>query len=210
VLEAIAQHRHCTSDDLHSLYQILTQQLEQWPSDADALIGERAMVLHTYEAIRLGLLMWILTDEEKTVFREERILDGLDRILRETADKDELYYLKAMRKQIAACDRPYIERMKTFVLQAESLKALRSKPDFPFAAARLFLPDLEDFQRKFAVDRARCEAWALALAVAADLPRPEFTVSPHNGLTCEVTRESQRVVVKMGEPNGWQVIVPLP
>ena len=209
VLEAVAQHRQTTSDDLHALHRIVMQQLESWPSDADALFGERALVLHTYEAIRCGLLAWVLTPDEKRTFRQERILEELDGVLHKTADTDELYYLRAIRAQIAACDRPYIERMDTFVAQEESLRAKRSKPDFPFAAARLFLPDLEDFQNKFAVDRARCEAWALALAAAADLPSPPFTESPRSGVAYQVTRESQRVVVAMGEPDGWEAVVPL-
>jgi hypothetical protein len=168
------------------------------------------MVLHTYEAIRCGLLEWILTPEEKVAFRQERILDSLDGVLRETADADELFYLRAIREQIEACERPFIERMETFVRQTELLREKRSRPDFPFAAARLFLPELEEFQRQLAADRERCEAWALALAAATDQTPPPFVHSPHTGLPYQVRRESRRVVVATGTPDGWEAVVPLP
>ncbi|MBN1853386.1 MAG: hypothetical protein JW829_11705 [Pirellulales bacterium] len=210
VLEAIAQHEKTSQDELRALYGFIQDQLDQWPSDRNALIGDRAMVMHAYEGIRFRLLDWILTPEEKEAFQEERILGTLEDSLCQTADMDELYYLRAMRRLIDACDRPYYQRIEVQMELTRDLHAKRSKRDFPFAAARLFLPDLDIWQKKCALDRARCEAWALALAAAAEFPSPGYRINPHSGQEYHLEHQNGRVVMKLDEFGERDPVVPLP
>ncbi len=48
-------------------------------------------------------------------------------------------------------------------------------------AARLLLIDLQERSELLARDRARCEAWAIALAVAAGEARPDYKTNPLTG-----------------------------
>ena len=61
VLEAIAQHPETTPSELVVLYKIVEGQIQSWPADGNAWVGDRALVLHSYEMIRIGRLMMLLT-----------------------------------------------------------------------------------------------------------------------------------------------------
>jgi hypothetical protein len=213
VSEAIANHPHCRHADVNVLSEIVERELAGWPSDAVALSGDRAMTLHAYECLRRGLLKWILTAEEKRRFREQLNLDSLPEVLAETIDADEAFCLATMRRHIELCDLPYHRRKSELTALVEEIDARRRSADrasYPLLAAMLFLPDLKDAHEAMARDRARCEAFALALAHAAGGEPPAFETSPHHGLPYEVVRESLRVVVKLNEPDERDVVIAMP
>lgn len=213
VAEAVANHPNARHTDLTALYEIVDRELAGWPSDAVALSGDRAMTLHAYECLRRGLLQWILTAEEKRRFRSQLNLDSLPEVLAKTIDADQAFYLATMRRHVELCEVPYHRRKAELTALVEEIDARRRSADrssYPLLAAMLFLPELKDAHEAMARDRARCEAFALALAHAADRELPAFETSPHHGLPYEVVRESLRVVVKINEPDERDVVIAVP
>ncbi len=208
VVESIAEHPECRPDHLLTLYTQLANQLATWPSDVPALEGERAMVMHSYEAIRSGLLPWLLTAEEKELFEEEGLQNEIAEALRDSADEDEAAYLSIMRRYIELADLPFFQRRAELEQIKAELHGQRNAADYPIAAARLFLPGLEDFMRETALDRARCEAWALALAAGGGGESPDFDVNPGSGVPYRIERFGDRLVVRLGTEGERDPMVP--
>ena len=181
VLEAIAQHPQASLAIQRQLYQLVDQQLAAWPDDATAWIGDRAQGLHTYELIRNGYLTSILSRSELEELKQNRQFTAFLRAVDAGLDADQLYYLKTMRRIIQQCDEPYYRRNVTLREIAAELQELEQTSRYPIIAARLLLDDLARGHRLQAADRARCEAWALALAAATGLPRPPLNVNPLRG-----------------------------
>ena len=210
VLEAIAQHPATTSSEVIALYQIIQEQIQSWPSDSAAWIGDRALAMHSYEVIRIGKLMMLLTTDEIEIFRAEGMLRNMPSALKRTADQDEHYYLDVMRKIIASCDRPFHTRKALFQQIRSDLRDLRDTSDYPVAAARLFLTDIERGQAIQARDRALTEMWAIALALAAGLDPPDFRINPYSGKEYVVLKEESAASVWTGESGDGHIVVPYP
>jgi hypothetical protein len=194
VLQAIVEHPELsrpavTGEQLARLYTLVEKQLEAWPPDADAWIGDRALGMHAYELVRAGRLSELLTEEEIVQFAAEGILDDLPAEAQRNVNGDEAFYLEAMRKIIEGCRRPYYRRTEVFASIREDLHGDRTSPDFPLVAGRLLLVDIRKGHALQARDRARCEPWALALAAAAGLKPPEYRISPLSGQPYKVLRE---------------------
>lgn len=187
---------------------MVRRHLENWPSDAAAWVGDRAMVLHSYEMIRAGLLAHLLTKEELISFARNDSLNDLGPAIRNSVDNDQRYYLAAMRNIIDACRQPYHHRKAVLSALQQDLDAKRDSIGFPLAAAHLFLVDVQQGQELQAQDRALAESWALALA--ANLDPPETQLNPVSGRPYLVTREPTRVTVWTGQPNDAQIVVPRP
>jgi hypothetical protein len=190
-----------TRDQLGRLYATVEAQLGSWPPDRDAWIGDRALGMHAYELVRAGRLAELLTGEELERFAEEGILEELPAAAQRNVNPDELFYLQAMRKIIDACARPYFERQKTLIGIREELQEGRNSPQFPLVAARLLLVDMDKGHVLQARDRACCEAWALALAVASGRQPPSYQVSPLWGGKYEVAVGDGLVTVCSARPN---------
>ncbi len=215
LLQAIVRHPELdrpkiTSAQFGRLNALVAGQVKDWPPDADAWIGDRALGMHAYEQIRAGRLVEILTEEEIERFASEKILRDLPGATRRNANPDELYYLDAMRRIIASCERPYFERRELFASIRADLHEQRNSPKFPFVAARLLLVDIEQGHAIQAADRASCEGWALALATATGKKVPPYRVSPLSGEEYEVRTEEGLVTVRgiaPDEPPGTPPIV---
>ena len=195
VIEAAVEHPDITREHLQKLHALVDGQLTAWPADADAWIGDRALGMHAYELVRAGRLADLLTPAEIRQFSEEDILEELPAAARRTVNADELYYLRTMRRIIDACSRPYYARAEMFERIRQDLQEKRNAPDFPVVAARLLLIDVEKGQAIQARDRALCEAWALALALAAGRDRPDYRLNPVSGEPYEVDRRQGVVTV---------------
>ena len=200
VLQAIVGHPEIsrpkiTLEQLGRLYAMVGDSLKAWPPDADAWIGDRALGMHAYEAVRAGRLVELLTEEEVKRFAAEEILRELPGAARRNVNQDELYYLETMRTIIEACAEPYYKRRDVFESIRQDLHQKRNSPQFPLVAGRLLLVDIEKGHAVQARDRASCEAWALALAVASGKKRPPYQVSPLSGGEYEIVREDGQVTV---------------
>ena len=65
-VQCFVNSRLITTVYLPQLERLISQQLATWPPDADTWIGDRAIGLCTYEMIRDGELVSVLTVEELT------------------------------------------------------------------------------------------------------------------------------------------------
>jgi len=217
VLQAIVKHESIEREHLELLEQLVRTELDSWPPDADAWIGERALGLHAYEMVHHDLARELMTEEDVTRFREEGILDDFPEAARQNVDRDELYYVRAMRKIIEGCDRPYYLREEIFEEINADLQERRNASDFPLVAARLLLPDIHEAHATIAQDRANWEAWALALAAATGRPTPDYEINPLTGRRYAVQEyrpERGRAEVAVrgfsldepGDPHTWIVV----
>jgi hypothetical protein len=194
-MESVVQHPAADRQTIETAGDIVQGELSVWPPDGDAWIGDRAFALHSFELIRAGRLMELLTEDEVRIFSDEGILHDLQAATNRNVDADELFYLQSMRRVIEACDRPYYERKALFAEIRKTLHAERNAADFPVAAARLFLPNLEAAHEIQAQDRARTEAWAIALALAVGRERPAYDRNPCSGKPYRKSVEPTRVSV---------------
>lgn len=196
VLRGIAGHPQATRATYRTLNTLLSHQLERWPTDEATWIGDRALGLHTYELIRNGYLLSLLTEEEIRRYDERAGLKNLTSLVRENIDGDELFYLQAMRELIDASRQPFPTRTKVFRQLDRDLEILRDGKSYPFIADQLLLTKIEPIQRLLAVDRARCEAWRLALQLALDSePAAGADLNPLTGLPFVVEVTAEQVVV---------------
>lgn len=220
-LAAVAQHPNTTQLVQRSLGQILAGQLAAWPEDRRAWIGDRAIGMHAYEMIRDGQVLSLLTDEEYTQMTEDGTLFHLPKALQAKGvlDRDQQYYLDAMQRIIGACEKPYYERKNLFTKIRQELDAAKRSSEFRFVSGRMLLPEIEQAHRTQARDRARCEAWTLALAKAVGAPPPEFDLNPLSGkpymVAVESREESSSHVIVTGIGDGTvaddePVVVPIP
>jgi hypothetical protein len=196
VLQAIADDDRTSVEMLGRLYNLVRKQLDAWPGDAEAWIGDRALGMWVYEVVRAGKLTEVLTPEELQRFADEGILADLPERVRQSVNEDELYYLETMRKIISACDRPYHTRAELFSAIKNELHDMRNSPEFPFVASRVLLPDIEKGHETQAQDRANWEALAMALAAATENEPPPFEINPRSGKPYEVVRQDGQVTVR--------------
>lgn len=185
------------------LYSLLRDQLADWPGDGRMLVGERATVLHAYEAIRRGLIDRLLTMKERTQLDEAGRLEPMKSASADAIDADQVGYLRAIETLIAAADKPHHQRNEDL----ES--AMRSVRDGPLLYAQpLFLADLPDAFRLAAEDRARVEGWTLGLALAADLKTPDWRANPATGVEYRAEADAARVTVLLSGEMGERIELP--
>lgn len=196
VLEAIVQHTEATPQLHARLRDLLALHLQEWPPDADAWTGDRAQGLHTYEMIRHGLVLSILTDKELEELSEEAGITATAKAIAQDVDVDEAFYLETMRDVIAACDKPYHQRRKLLKNIELNLQDRRADPKFPLIAGRVLLVDLDTGHLRQAKDRAACEGWLMALSLALGDDVPPFTHNPETGKAYEWEREGTRILVR--------------
>lgn len=198
-----------------ALYGRLRDTLAAWPADSRMLQGDRAVGLHTYEAIRIGLLDRILTGPERGLLKKQERLASLENATATEIDQDEANYLRAIalligeetgsdsfgrRKEEPA----FHERLEQF----DQANATAGQPPALFAH-RLLLTDVADSLRLTSRDRGRCEAWCLTLASAANLTVPPYRVNPVTGIKYEIEREGTQVFGRIGDPQADDIALPV-
>jgi hypothetical protein len=204
VLEALVQHRDATPAMAEHFRDLLVSQLDTWPDDANAWVGDRAQGLHTYEMIRHGYLLSVLSSDELTEIRKEAGSTATAKAIAANVDEDQLYYLETMREIIDGCERPYHARRELLQKITRHLQETRSSPQFPLVAGRILLVDIDLGHRRQAMERAHVEGWVLTLSAATGEELPPLTTNPQTGLPYEVARESHRILVhhaRAGEPD---------
>ncbi|MCA9146649.1 MAG: hypothetical protein KDB05_27920 [Planctomycetales bacterium] len=210
VLEGIAKHPATTPTIHRQLKVLLDQQLEHWPDDATAWIGDRAQGMHTYELIRGGYLLSLLSYDELREFRDEIGIEKLAEAVASNIDQDELFYLRTMRDVVDACQKPHFARADVFRQIEANLSLLRGSDNYPFVADQLLLSQLDQGSRLMALDRARCEAWAIALRIACGGDQAKKITNPLTGDEFFVDITDTQVVVDAVDPDNGQpaAIVP--
>lgn len=194
VVQAIVNHEHLRPAQIAALRALIADHLKTWPSDADAWIGDRALGMIAYEYVRDGAIALLLTPDEIERFAAEGILRDLPGATQRSVDQDELYYLETMRTVIDRCTEPYHARADLAETIRNDLHKRRNSPDFPFVAGRMLLENLDAALAQQAEDRARVEAWALALDLAAG-ERSPHQLNPMTGRNYQVQREPEQILL---------------
>ena len=217
VLQAIVLHGDCRRQQLEELGELVHGHLSDWPRDADAWIGDRALGMHCYEVVRDGGISSLLTARESEDFSQSGSIEDLSKAAMDVVDQDELFYLGAMRKIIESCRLPYHQRASVAEEIMAEAEAKANSPDYPLVAARLLLPGIGRGLRMQGEDRAAVEAWAAALDAA--LGRPvSHAVNPLTGKKYQISRQKEQVSVlrtgsvdkqSTGKQDGSLLVVPL-
>jgi len=213
VLQAVVKDPRTKRKHLVKLREMIENLLQDWPDDARLAIGDRALGLLCYEMVRVGNLPFLLTVEEQEQFRKEGVLNQITQAAQRTVDADTRYYLDTMRRIIESCDRPFHERTTMFSAIKKELAEKQNTSEFPFVAGRLLLVDAEDGHATMATDRAQCEAWAIALALALG-ENSDYRVNPLSGMPYEKRAQGTPIVVsgicKDVDGNNFSISVPIP
>ncbi|TWT73729.1 hypothetical protein Pla123a_36220 [Posidoniimonas polymericola] len=211
---SLALDRPAPERDYVAVFDQIRAQLRAWPPDRDALVGDRALTLHAYESIRLGMIDRVITGDEKKQLERDGWLAKVKAMDQRSLDQDELFYLRAMNEIIDLSDKPYHQRVEPL-----SEVLARTRPDadvddaqpLPPLATRLFLIGLGDAIELIARDRALAEGWLLTVASAAGFDMPPYRTNPLNNRPYEATRDADGVVMQLNDlsvPNP-RVAIPL-
>jgi hypothetical protein len=210
-LEAVLQDQAASREMAVRGREVLASQLQAWPADEAAWIGDRASGLHTYEMIRRGLVLSVFSGKELAELRAGAGASATAKAIQRNVDADERYYLTTMRALLESCQLPYWERRERLDQLSDELQQNRNAPEFPLIAAKILLIGIDEAMRQQARDRAACEGWLMALSLATNAEPPAFERSPHTGRAYAVEREEQRVLVRharAGEPDE-AIVLPL-
>lgn len=211
VLQLIVQHRHFNASHLDSVGARIDETLRQWPSDAQAWIGERASGLIAYELVRDGHYLALLDRDEVERLEKHHMLKTTARAVMGGVDEDQHFYLQSLRQLIDGCRLPFCERVPLLANIRRELSESESTQRYPIVAA-LLLDDFERVHQRQAEDLARCVAWNTALRIArGQQASSETPLNALSGKPYLATVEDQRVrisgvLLDTDEP----VEVPLP
>lgn len=196
IVRAITRHRFASAQIHEQIQDMLRREIATWPSDAEAWIGDRALGLHTYELVRDGNLLSLLSADEIARLEAKGLLKSTAQAALQNVDADELFYLQAMRRLIDASRRPYYERAAVLGQIRQDLTASEATAEYPLVAGTILLSDFERGERLQAEDLARMVAWHYGLSLAtnaeASMPPP---LNPLTGRAFTVLREQKRLVI---------------
>ncbi|WP_460165027.1 hypothetical protein [Thermostilla marina] len=205
-MQALFAHPKTDPALAERLYRRLLADVRNWPSDAAAWIGERALGLHAFEVVRQGRLFDLLTEAEVRHFAELGTLEDVPRLAMERADMDEWFYLQAMRKVIDSAELPYARRNEVIRSIEESLNAKRDTPEYPLVSGFLLLPPLREEVRLQCRDRALCEGWLLALERALGHADGAQRTNPMTGQPFLLERPPGWISVQLIDPDHEAVL----
>ncbi len=200
VMEAIATHPKATLETHRRLETLISDQLANWPADQSAWIGDRAIGLQTFELVRDGYLFSILDDDERSRLKDEVGHDRLAKQVADNLDRDQLFYLRAMRRVVDACQRPYHQRERIFDDVNRKLESLSDTLNYPLVTDLVLWEDVQEGHRLQALDRARCEAWAIALAASIGAEAPPFHINPLTGNRYILDPRPDKIIVDNIDP----------
>ncbi|MEQ8788163.1 MAG: hypothetical protein RIC55_17780 [Pirellulaceae bacterium] len=210
VLSLIMRNAACEPSQRRQAMNRIAAELERWPRDGDAWIGDRAVGLQIYEMVRDGLLTSVLSDDEKLRIRRAGSLAELEDAVLAGIDADEMYYLGAMRRLIAASSQPYHQRRKFLEALRVELIELQASTQYPFVADTMLLADFERGHRLQAVDRARMDGWLLALKAATGSTPPTPSLNLLTGEPFRLSVEPSLIVVDGIDPKTEErIVIPL-
>jgi hypothetical protein len=180
--------------EAEGVYALLREQLDRWPPARRMVVGDRAVTLQAYEALRDGQLERLLTIDERARLERAGKLAAISSASAAEFDRDQANYLRGMALVIDAADLPFHQSIGALDL---AMREGARAPDL--CAARVFLADVPDALRIASRDRARCEGWAIAIASAGDFAMPPFRTNPTTGIDYRVERDAEWVRVDLGD-----------
>ena len=168
--------------DARSVLKMLDNQLANWPSDGLVFEGERTAAVWLYEMARRGRLLNMISQQDIAAMQEMGTLVSVERSALNHIDADECYYLTRMGEIIFACNEHYFDRIPSLARWEDELEVMRGDLNsYPVLAGAILLRDVRTIMARLAVDRARTQAWSLALSVALRETSDRATVHPVTG-----------------------------
>lgn len=197
-------------DDLKLIYELLLRHMAQWPNEDLAWITDRAIGLQTFELVRQGHYLSLLGQADS----EALAADGMHlikaRAVQRYIDEDQVFYLDIMRRLIDLQRFPYFECKKVLVSIEDQITTAEKLEKYPQISVEMLLPNVLVALRRIADDRARSEAWCLALAKALDTAPPEYTTNPVSGYPYQVHADEKFVEVLGLTPEQWPHAIRVP
>ena len=209
VMGGLVGHSQAQPQHAERLLGFVQAQLDNWPADSRAWVGDRAIALHFYEVTRAGHLVSMLSAVELSAFVRDKKIRQLKHASSSELDADQRFYLDAMHQVIASCSEgspaaksvPYFRRQQVFTDIEQELTNRTDTASYPMIAGQILLTDLRRSQQVFVRDRARTEAWALALAASLGKPLKRYEINPGTGKPYDV-RLMRRLVAVRGVATG--------
>ena len=182
MVQTLVQQPRFGLHDARSVLEMLDDQLANWPSDAWGFEGERTAAVWLYELARRGRLLDLIAPQDIVALQELGTLVSVERSALNRIDADELYYLTRMSEIIFMCREKYHERIPSLTRWEDELEVKRGDLNgYPVLAGSILLRDVRSIMHRLAVDRARTEAWSVALAAALKETSDRVTVHPITG-----------------------------
>ena len=189
MVQSLVRHPRFDLHDANRVRNMLEEQIANWPSDGPAFAGERTAAVWLYELARRGKLLDNLVQQDIASLQKLGSLVGIERLMIKKINADELFYLKRMSEIIAICGKDYCDRIAILERWEDELEVMRDDLEkYPVLAGAVLLRDVRTVMHHLAVDRARTEAWTLALATATQfcaggnpLPCDHITTHPISG-----------------------------
>ncbi len=182
LMQAACDNKQRKPDTPETCLRLVQQELKSWPNERDVWIGDRADGLHAYEMIREGYLLALLSKKEMNRIEQEVGLAAFQNSLAANIDKDQKFYMQAMRRLIDACDSPYYQRVELFAELTQEMARLRETEEHPKVADRVLLSHVQIGQRLMAMDLSRFRGWSLALSELTGQKPSGESVNPLNGV----------------------------
>jgi len=198
-LEMIAvavAHPDIQREHLQQIYDLLLRQMANWPDESKPWIVDRAIGLQTFELVRQGNYLSLLDKEETDKLEEEGMQVIKSRSVLRYIDQDEMFYLAIMRRLIGVVKVPYNERTSVRDEIKAKIKAAPESEQYPQVSVELLLDGIDNAQRRISDDRARCEAWVLAVAHSITAQAPDYAKNPTTGEAFEILSDENVVEVK--------------
>ncbi len=194
VMEQVAQHRALNQDHVRRLHAVATNVTQDWTSDADIARLDRIMGLQVYELIRAGAFDIVFSPDDAGQ-EQTALLRRVRRLKPEEIDRDQVFFLQCMHSLVQRSLESFPVRQRLFVEWRGDAEKRREQGEYPTIALDVALRDARRLHQLLTFDRARSEAWAVALAAAAGEPRPPFTTSPLTGEEYRLTERDDRIAV---------------
>ncbi len=193
---AMHNHQQTSSTIREQVFESVLSDAANWPDDSILWMGERAVGLHTYELVRDGYFLSLLSDAEMAPLRERNILNVTARTALRNVDNDQTFYLQTMRRMVEATAMPYAERLNLASSMQAECESLRGTPQYPLVAGMILLTELENGIILQGEDKALWLALVTGLQQAHHVPRAEANVNPFTGEPFVMTVDDDSVQVE--------------
>ncbi len=210
LVERFVRQPSVQRDDLTLVYELLMRQMAQWPVEETAWVTDRAIGLQTFELVRQGHYLSLLSKAESDELTAEGMHLIKARAVQRYIDEDQVFYLDIMRRLIDLQRFPYFERKKVLDSIEDQIAAAEQLEKYPQVAVEILLPNTLLGLKRIADDRARCEGWALALAKALDTTPPVYVTNPVSGYPYQVLGNETMVEVLGLTPEQWPQAIRIP
>ncbi len=191
IMQTIVLDSKFQQKNLLDLYEMLKEQWENWSSDANTWIGDRASGLKVYNLIAQYGLEAGLEPNEIAELKERGLFEGYNKQknLSKILAKDQVYYLQMMKSIIDISARPLYQRRSVLDRVYSETRRLRGTTEEPLIAGFL-LQGIPELMNYMALERVEFETAFLAVAFSLNekSPADTMTVDPLYGKKYEMRR----------------------